>query len=205
MPGPGRDRAAIAAALLTAAAAPPAMIAAARAWLAEPTRGALLGLAADATATRAKLYLATPRAGDRAAAAALLGGPPPAADVTQLAIDAVDGAVVAYKHYAPRTAAAARATGASALLALLAERGLLLGELPLLEGARFDPDGAPRDRALHVDVRRFAQLALGVAWAEAAGDAAAAARIAASGRATRVLSETLGAPGGRHVYLEGPR
>jgi len=205
VPGPGRDRAAIAAALLTAAAAPPAMIAAARAWLAEPTRGALLGLAADATATRAKLYLATPRAGDRAAAAALLGGPPPAADVTQLAIDAVDGAVVAYKHYAPRTAAAARATGASALLALLAERGLLLGELPLLEGARFDPDGAPRDRALHVDVRRFAQLALGVAWAEAAGDAAAAARIAASGRATRVLSETLGAPGGRHVYLEGAR
>lgn len=206
VPGPGRDRAAIAARLLAAAGAPPAMIAAAQAWLAEPARAALLGVAAAAAGpARSKLYLATPRAADRAAAAALLGGPAPAADVTQLAIDAVGDRVVAYKHYAPLTAAAARATHAGALTALLADRGLLLGELPLHGGTRLAPDGAVLDRALHVDVRRFAQLALGAAWAEAAGDARAAARIAASGRATRVLSETLGAATGRHVYLGGAR
>ncbi|MBL8620519.1 MAG: radical SAM protein [Myxococcales bacterium] len=205
VPGPGRDRAAIAAQLLAAAGAPPAMIAAAQAWLAEPARTALLGVAAAGGPARSKLYLATPRAADRAAAAALLGGPGPAADVTQLAIDAVGARVVAYKHYAPLTAAAARATHAGALTALLADRGLLLGELPLLGCTRLAPDGAALDRALHVDVRRFAQLGLGAAWAEATGDARAAARIAASGRATRVLSETLGAATGRHVYLGGAR
>ncbi len=206
VPGPGRDRAAIAARLLAAAAAPPAVIALARAWLAEPTRGALLGVAAAAGGpARAKLYLATPRAADRAAAAALLGGPAPAADVSQLAVDAVGERVVAYKHYAPLTAAAARATHAGALTALVDARGLLLGELPLLGCTRLAPDGAVLDRALHIDVRRFAQLGLGVAWAEAADDARAAARIAASGRATRVLSETLGAATGRHVYLGGAR
>lgn len=206
VPGPGRDRAAIAARLLTAAAAPPTVIAAAQAWLAEPARAALIGVAATAGGpARAKLYLATPRAADRAAAVALLGGPTPAADVTQLAVDTIGARVVAYKHYAPLTAAAARATHAGALTALLADRGLLLGELPLLGCVRRGPDGAVLDRALHVDVRRFAQLALGVAWAEAAGDPRAAARIAASGRATRVLSETLGAATGRHVYLGGAR
>ena len=204
-PSPARDRVAAATRVLTAAAAPPWLTATAASWLAAPDRVAFVGVAiAPAAPARVKLYLDTRAAGDRAAAAAALGGPPPGATTSMIAIDVVDGAPRAYKHYAPITAAAARAHGhAAALLALLEARGLLLGELPLLASTRFAPDGAVLDRALHVDVTRFAHLDLGAAWARAAGDRDAAARIAASGRSARVLSDD--DHGHRHVYLGGPR
>ncbi|MBK9030484.1 MAG: radical SAM protein [Myxococcales bacterium] len=203
--GPGRDRPAIAARLLTAAGAPAWLADVAEAWLRDPARTAFVGVElAPAAPPRHKLYLDTRAAPDRAAAARALGGPPPAAATALIAIDVVDDRPLGFKHYAPITAAAARVACAGPLIDLLEARGLLLGELPLLIATRFAADGAVRDRALHVDVARFAHLALGPAWARAAGDAAAADRIAASGRAARVVSATSGADGGRHVYLGGP-
>ena len=197
VPGPGRDRPAIAAALLDALDAPGWMRDLATGWLAVPHRVAFVGLAAETDAPRAKLYLQTRAAGDRAAAAAALGLA--LADEVLVGVDAIAGRRAAVKRYAPIAAAAARARFAGPLLALLEARGLLLGELPLLVAHRVDGDGAPVDASLHVGVGAFPQLALGVAWARASGDARAAALLAAANRSTRVLAD-----GDRRVvYLGG--
>lgn len=201
-PGPGRDPGALAATLLAAIDPRTPLAELARTWLVGPDRIAFVGedRAVDGPA-RAKLYLATPTGALRRAAHATVGGPTPADDVTMVAVDARADAIVAHKHYAPRSAAAARARHAGPLLALLERAGLLLGELTLLEARRFTVDGEAAP-ALHVDVRRFDHLRLGAAWARACDDAEAAARIDASGRATRVVSATAG-DGPRHVYLAG--
>jgi hypothetical protein len=203
--GPGRDRPAIAARVLAAAGAPGWVVDVATGWLSRPERAAFVGVElAPAVAARVKLYLDTREAHARAAALAALGGPPASATTELIAIDAIGERAIAHKHYAPITAAAARAEFAGALIDLLERRGLLLGELRLLAATRFGVDGAVRDRALHVDVTRFAHLDLGTAWARAGGDHALAARIAASGRHARVLSTTAGTDRARHVYLGGP-
>ncbi len=203
--GPGRDRPAIAAQVLAGAGAPGWLIDVATGWLAEPGRSAFVGVALmPETPARVKLYLGTRDAYERAAAAAALGGPPASATTELIAIDAIADRAIGRKHYAPITAATARAEFDGALLDLLERRGLMLGELRLLAATRFTVDGAVRDRALHVDVTRFAHLGLGPAWARACGDADVAARIAASGRCARVLSTTAGTDRARHVYLGGP-
>ncbi|MCE9579231.1 MAG: radical SAM protein [Deltaproteobacteria bacterium] len=199
-PAPPDDARALTRALLAPLAIPAGLAALADAWLAAD-RVLYVGAAATASGLRTKLYLQTASDAHRASAAHALGIALPAPEVALVAIDLVDGELVAFKRYARITPIQARAESAGPLLALLEARGLLLGELPLLLATRHDADDRLIDRALHVDVRAFPQLALGPAWAHACGDEAAATAIAASGRATRVISETLGTTRGRHVYL----
>jgi hypothetical protein len=195
----GVDRAAQTGALLTTLDAPGWLHDLARRWLDDAGRSLFIGVAAAALRVRTKLYLPVPNATTRAAAAALLARATPAAEVAIVAIDVEGGALIAHKDYARLAPTAARAEFAGPLLALVEERGLLLGELPLLRARRSAPDEQPIDAALHVDVRAFPQLELGVAWATACGDHAAAARLA--GRTARVLSATGGDRGPCHVYL----
>ncbi len=199
-PAPPDDARALTRALLAPLAIPAGIAALADAWLAAD-RVLYVGVAATASGLRTKLYLQTATDAHRASAAHALGIALPAPAVALVAIDLVDGELVAFKRYARITPAEARAQFAGPLLALVEARGLLLGEVPLLAATRHDADDRLIDHALHVDVRAFPQLALGPAWARACGDEAAAMAIAASGRATRVISETLGATRGRHVYL----
>jgi len=203
VPGPGRDRPAIARALLDAMGGPRWLADLAAAWLAVDAQVAFLGLVADPTApddapVRTKLYLQTPTPATRQAAARVLGCA--VHDSVMIAVDALGDRRAALKRYARIAAAEARARFDGPLLTLLEARGLLLGELPLLAATRTDAAGTLVDDALHVDVTGFPQLDLGAAWARACGDARAAAIIAASGRATRVLSASVA---GRHVYLDG--